>query len=98
MKAEPYSSAAIFYQLYSKAVVALVPDNRIRTQLTGITPIRYKNRLKCARTSELLLEGDDTLDVICEKLNVSSSAFLRTMLLHEMGKTPKQIRKEKYYM
>lgn len=62
----------------------------------GCSPIKYKNKLKCAMAVELLLIGDDTLEAICDKLNFSSPALLRKQLKQETGKTPKQIRKEKY--
>ena len=64
----------------------------------GISPIKYKNRLKCTLAIEMLLTGDDTLEVICDKLNFSSPAFLRKLLKQETGKTPKQIRRERYTM
>lgn len=62
----------------------------------GCSPIRYKNMLKCRLAIELLLFSDDTLETICDKLNVSSPSFLRKLLKQETGKTPKQIRSEKY--
>lgn len=62
----------------------------------GSSPIKYKNRLKCTLAIEMLLAGEDTLEVICDKLNFSSPAFLRKLLKQETGKTPKQIRKERY--
>lgn len=60
------------------------------------SPVKYKNRLKCTRAVELLMGEDDTLEVICSRLNFSSPAFLRKLLKQELGKTPTQIRKEKY--
>lgn len=65
-------------------------------QETGYSPIRYKNKIKCTNAVELLLSGNDTLDVICDKLNISNPAFLRRLLLQETGKTPRQIRKDPY--
>lgn len=62
----------------------------------GCSPIKYKNTLKCQKAVELLLFGDDTLETICDKLNFSSPSFLRKLLKQETGKTPKQIRQEKY--
>lgn len=62
----------------------------------GCSPIRYKNQLKCMIAVELLLAGDDTLEEICDKLHISSPSFLRRLLKQETGKTPRQIRKEKY--
>lgn len=65
-------------------------------QEIGCSPIKYKNKLRCTMAVELLLAGEDTLEAICEKLNFSSTAFLRKLLIQETGRSPKQIRKEKY--
>lgn len=62
----------------------------------GCSPIKYKNKLKCTMAVEMLLTGEDTLEVICARLNFSSPAFLRRLLKQETGMTPKQIRREKY--
>lgn len=62
----------------------------------GCTPITYKNRIKCEKAVEMLFHQDCTLDTLCSELNFSSPAFLRKLLKQFTGKTPKQIREERY--
>ena len=62
---------------------------------TGTTPIEYKNRQRCIRAAELLRSTDYTVEYISEKLNFSSTMYLRKVLFSHFGKTPREIRKEK---
>ena len=57
-----------------------------------VSPIEYKNSLKIARAIELLQSGY-TLEKICEQLNFSSSAFLRSMIKKYSGQTPRNLKK-----
>ncbi len=62
---------------------------------TGYTPIEYKNSLRCRAATELLCNTDRTVEDIAEHLGCSCPAYLRRILFHTLGKTPKQIRAEK---
>lgn len=62
----------------------------------GCSPIRFKNKLKCEKAVEYLLLTEDTLEEICDQLNVSSPAFLRKLLKQETGKTPREIRTQRH--
>jgi YesN/AraC family two-component response regulator len=56
------------------------------------SPIEYKNNLKISRAIELLQSGY-TLEKICDELNFSSTAFLRTMIIKYTGKSPRTLKK-----
>ncbi len=61
-------------------------------KITNHSPIDYKNNIKIMRAVELLKNGY-TLEKICETLNFSSSAFLRSLIKKHSGQTPKQLKK-----
>ena len=63
--------------------------------LTGYTPIEYKNILRCRRASELLCNTSETVEVIAERVGCTDASYLRRLLYKEIKKTPKQIRAEK---
>ena len=63
--------------------------------LTGYTPIEYKNILRCRRASELLCNTKDTVEVIAERVGCTDASYLRRLLYKELKKTPKEIRAEK---
>lgn len=62
---------------------------------TGHTPVEYKNILRCRAAVELLCNTDSTVEDIADRLGCSTPSYLRRMLFKVVGKTPKQIRKEK---
>lgn len=60
----------------------------------GLSPIDYKNRLRCKEAISLLKNTDETVESISEKLGFSSASHLRRQVKHFTGKTPKVIRNE----
>ncbi len=64
-------------------------------KITGYTPIRYKNILKCRRAVELLQNSDYGVETVADKVGCTDASYLRRVLFKELGKTPKQIRAEK---
>lgn len=70
-----------FYAAFGKAV--------------GYTPMTYKNILRARRAVELLQGTDMTVEEIASRLHCSSTSYLRRILATTLGKTPKEIRKEK---
>lgn len=60
---------------------------------TGMTPIAYKNRMRCIRAAELLRNSDYTVEYISAKLNFSSPAYMRRVMKEFTGKTPGEIRR-----
>ncbi len=63
--------------------------------ITGNTPIEYKNNLIIEEALRLLYETDMTIENISEELNFSSPAFFRRIFKGVTGKNPKDIRKNK---
>ena len=62
------------------------------SEKVGVSNVNL-SKLKTGKVSAVRFS---TLEAICEKLNFSSTAFLRKLLIQETGRSPKQIRKEKY--
>lgn len=56
------------------------------------SPINYKNNVKTSKAIELLQNGY-TLEKICEQLDYSSPAFLRSMMKKYTGLSPKLLKK-----
>jgi AraC-like DNA-binding protein len=61
----------------------------------NMTPIEYKNKLRCIRVTELLRNSNYTVEYISQKLSFSSPMYMRKLLKKYTGKTPGLIRKEK---
>ncbi len=61
---------------------------------TSLTPIEYKNKVRCIRATELLKNTDYTVEYISEKLGFSSPMYMRKVLARFTGKTPRNIRRE----
>lgn len=62
-------------------------------QITGFTPINYKNHFKIERATEMILHNI-TLEEICATLNYSSPAFLRRQIKKAFGLTPIELKKQ----
>ncbi len=62
---------------------------------TGHTPMAYKNILRARQALELLTNTDLTVEEIAAQLACSSPSYLRRILADTVGKTPKEIRREK---
>jgi AraC-like DNA-binding protein len=63
-------------------------------EITGITPVEYKNRILARRAVEMLTSINMTTEEISERLGLSSPSYLNRLLKKTVGKTPKQIREE----
>lgn len=63
--------------------------------LLGSTPVREKNRIRAARAVELLRNTDRSVEDVSHDLGFCSAAYLRRVLLATVGKTPREIRKER---
>lgn len=61
---------------------------------TEMTPVAYKNKLRCIRAVEMLRNTDYTVEYISEKLNFSSPMYLRKILRQYTGKTPRMLRRD----
>ena len=61
---------------------------------TSLTPIEYKNKVRCIRAAELLKSSDYTVEYISEKLGFASPMYMRRVLNKFTGKTPGQLRRE----
>ena len=62
---------------------------------TGHTPMAYKNILRARHALELLTNTDLTVEEIAARLACSSPSYLRRILADTVGKTPKEIRRER---
>jgi AraC-like DNA-binding protein len=60
-------------------------------EVTGFSPIEYKNNIKLSHAVQLLRSGY-TLENICEELSFSSPAFLRRLMKKHFGTLPKKIK------
>ena len=61
----------------------------------GLTPVEYKNKMRCIRVTEMLRNSNYTVEYISQKLSFSSPMYMRKLLKKYTGKTPGLIRKEK---
>lgn len=57
------------------------------------TPITEKNRIRCEKAVEMLINTDLSVDDISGRLDFSSASYFRKVLNSFYGKTPKEIRK-----
>lgn len=62
---------------------------------TGCTPMEYKNILRARLAVELLTGTDMKVEEIAARLSCASPSYLRRILAATVGKTPKEIRREK---
>ncbi|MBQ9802112.1 MAG: helix-turn-helix transcriptional regulator [Clostridia bacterium] len=59
------------------------------------TPMTYKNLLRAQHAVDLLTNTDLTVEEIAARLGCSSPSYLRRILAATVGKTPKEIRRDK---
>ena len=62
--------------------------------ITGITPVKMRQRMQSEKAIDLLISTDMTVQAISEIVGFNSPQYFRKVLLKETGKTPKQIRRE----
>lgn len=62
---------------------------------TGHTPMAYKNILRARQALDLLTGTNLTVEEVAARLSCSSPSYLRRILADTVGKTPKEIRREK---
>ena len=60
----------------------------------GITPVEMKHRILAEKAEEMLLDTENTVEEISRMLKLSSAAYLRKILREQLGKTPKEIRRD----
>lgn len=62
------------------------------------TPVQHKHVILAKKAEELLHNTDYDIEKISEMLGFSSSSYFRKVLYSASGKTPSQIRKERFIM
>lgn len=76
-----HMSESKFYYLFKKS--------------TGCTPIDYKNKIRARLATDLLQETTLPLEEIAARLGCSSPSYLRRILMATIGKSPREIRRQK---
>ena len=59
---------------------------------TGYTPTQYKNLMRVRRVETLLMQGDHSVEEICELTGFASPSYLRRVYRRFTGTTPKETR------
>ena len=67
---------------------------RVFRKEMGVTPVEYKNRLRCQKAIELLITTDLTVEEIATRVGCSTAAYLRRLLKKFDGHSPRQIRND----
>ncbi len=62
--------------------------------ITGLTPVKMRQRMQVEKAIDLLISTDMTVQAISETVGFNSPQYFRKVLLKETGKTPKVIRRE----
>ena len=61
-------------------------------KITKHTPIEYRNRLRIRRAQKLLIETDDTLELIAEKCGFTNGFYLSRVFTKYLSICPSQYR------
>lgn len=72
-------SESKFYTLFKRTV--------------GYTPTDYKNLIKVRKAEAMIVQGQLTLEEICDRCGFSSPSYLRRVYRRFTGKTPKETRR-----